>query len=80
MSKPTNYITQVSGKPGSGKAKTVFSSGAVSTDLQCAQFFMTMQADGKSIDDARAYAKIGPMLSPSVDWTEIERVLSTFPA
>ena len=74
------FIKQISGKPGSGAAKTVFHSGAVSTDLQCAQFFMTMQDRGSSIEECRNYARVGPMLSPSVDWTEINRVLDTFPA
>lgn len=72
------FITQISGKPGSGSAKTVFASGAVSTDLRCAQFFMKMQDEGKSLGEARALANIGPMMSPGVDWAEISRVLDTF--
>ncbi|NSX94381.1 hypothetical protein [Agrobacterium tumefaciens] len=72
------YITEVSGTPASGKARTTFSSGTTSDDIQCAQFFMKMQDEGKSITEARAYAKIGPMLSPTVDWNEINRVLETF--
>lgn len=73
-----NFIKEISGTPGSGKADILFSSGAKSADLQCAQFFMKMQDEGKSIAEARAYAKIGPMLSPTVDWNEINRVLETF--
>lgn len=76
--KTSGYITEVSGSPGSGKAHITFSSGATSNDIQCAQFFMKMQDEGKSIAEARAYAKIGPMLSPNVDWNEINRVLETF--
>lgn len=72
------YIVEVSGTPGSGKAHTTFSSGAVSDNIQCAQFFMKMQDEGKSIAEARAYVKVGPMLSPTVDWNEINRVLETF--
>lgn len=72
------FIAQISGKPGSGKAKTVFASGAVSTDLQCAGFFMKMQDEGKSLSEARVYAQIGPMMSPGVDWSEITRILDTF--
>jgi len=72
------FIRTISGKPGSGQAKTVFSSGTVSTDLKCAQFFMKMQDEGKSLEDARDYARIGPMLSPTVDWDEINRVLDSF--
>lgn len=72
------YITEASGTPASGKARTKFSSGATSDDIQCAQFFMKMQDEGKSIAEARAYAKIGPMLSPNVNWNEINRVLETF--
>ncbi|GAA5666124.1 hypothetical protein Brsp07_04633 [Brucella sp. NBRC 14130] len=74
----TGYIIEVSGSPGSGKAHITFSSGATSEDIECAQFFMKMQDEGKSIAEARAYAKIGPMLAPHVDWTEINRVLETF--
>lgn len=72
------FIRQVSGKPGSGEATTVFTSGAVSKDIRCAQFFMKMQDDGATVEEARAYANIGPTLSPTVDWTEINRVLATF--
>lgn len=72
------FIKEISGTPGSGKADIVFSSGAKSDDLQCAQFFMTMQDKGMSLDEMRAYAKVGPMLSPTVDWNEINRVLETF--
>lgn len=78
MAKAKKFITSISGKPGSGIAKTVFASGATSDDLGCAQFFMTMQDRGSALADAVAYAKIGPMLSPSVNWDEINRVLSTF--
>lgn len=74
----TNFIKEISGTPGSGNADIVFSSGATSKDLQCAQFFMTMQDKGMSLDEMRAYAKVGPQLSPSVDWNEINRVLDTF--
>ena len=74
------FIKQISGKPGSGKAETVFVSGAVSEDLKCAQFFMTMQDRGASLADAKDYALVGPSLSPSVDWVEIGRVLDTFKA
>lgn len=78
MAKTKGFIQQVSGRPGSGEAKTVFTSGAVSTDLKCAQFFMTMQDRGADIDECRAYAKVGPMMAPDVDWAEIGRVLDTF--
>lgn len=76
---PKGFITQISGKPSSGEAKTVYRSGATSTDLSCSQFFMTMQDRGKSIEECRAYAAIGPSLSPSANWPEINRVLATFP-
>lgn len=72
------FITQISGKPSSGEAKTVFRSGAVSTDLLCAKFFMIMQDQGASVEDARRYAEIGPMLEPAADWDEINRVLKSF--
>jgi hypothetical protein len=75
-----SFIKQITGKPGSGKAKTVFSSGAVSDDMQCAQFFMTMRDRGASLEECRSYAQIGPMMSPSVDWAEINRVLDTYPS
>lgn len=74
----TKFLEEVSGEVGSGVADITFTSGAKSTDLKCAQFFMKMQDDGSSIEDARAYAKIGPMLSPTVDWDEINRVLETY--
>lgn len=72
------FIKEISGQPGSGQAHTKFTSGATSDDLECANFFITMQDRGMSLDEARAYAKIGPQLSPSVDWAEINRVLNTF--
>lgn len=79
MSKqPKGFIRQITGKPGSGVAKTTYHSGAVSDDLSCSQFFMTMQDRGSDIEDARAYAKIGPSLSPTANWPEINRILATF--
>lgn len=72
------FIVEISGEPGSETARTTFSSGATSEDLQCAQFFMTMQDRGMSLDEVRAYAKAGPQLVPTVDWDEIGRVLATF--
>ena len=72
------FIREISGKPGSGAAKTIFTSGATSNDLKCAQFFMTMQDRNATIAEVRSYAEVGPMLSPSVDWDEINRVLETF--
>lgn len=74
----TKFLEEVAGDVGSGVANIKFTSGATSTDLKCAQFFMKMQDDGSSIEDARAYAKVGPMLSPTVDWDEITRILDTY--
>jgi len=78
MAKGYAFIKKIAGKVGSGNATTTFTSGAVSEQLQCAQFFMTMQDRGSSLDEARAYANIGPTISPSVNWDEINRVLDTF--
>ena len=80
MGEPMKFITQISGKPGTGTANIVFRSGAVSTDLTCAQFFMKMQDAGKSLMETRAYAQLGPSVAPDVNWTEIQRVLDTFAA
>lgn len=76
--KTKSLIRQISGVPGSGKSTTVFNSGAVSKDVHVAQFIMTMEDRGSSLEDMRSYAKIGPMLSPGVDWDEISRVLDSF--
>lgn len=72
------FIKQVSGKPGSGEATIVFSNNTVSHDLTCGQFFMKMDDEGKSLADARAYAKVGPMIAPTANWVEINRVLEGF--
>ena len=78
MGKTKGLIRTVVGKPGSGKATTTFTSGATTTDLMCGQFFMKMQDEGKSLAEIRAYANIGPMLMPNMDWLEVHRVLNTF--
>jgi len=74
------YLKEVSGVPGSGEGQFTFVNGAISNDLKCAQFFMTMQDRGASIEEMRSYANIGPMVSPGVDWDEVKRVLDTFEA
>lgn len=76
----SKFISTVVGKPGSGKATIKYRSGAVSGDLLVAKFFMAMQDGGRTLDEARAYAKIGPMTMPAVDWTEVNRILDTFQA
>jgi hypothetical protein len=68
----------VSGKPGSGVAHTVFTSGAVSNDISCAQFFMTMEDRRVDLLQAKAYANVGPSLSADANWPEINRILETF--
>jgi len=72
------FIRTISGWPNSGKAKTVLTSGATTEDYEVACFLMKMQDDGKSLNDAKAYARIGPMMMPGIDWTEVNRVLGTF--
>lgn len=72
------FIKQISGVPGSGKGKIVFLNGAVSTDLKCGSFFMMMQDKDATLEEAKAYAKIGPLASPGVDWDEINRILASF--
>ncbi len=74
------YLKEASGVPGSGEGKFTFTNGTVSNDLKCAQFFMTMEDRGASIEEMRGYANIGPMVSPTVDWDEVSRVLNTFEA
>lgn len=76
-SKP-KYIKEVRSEAGTGKAHITFFSDAVSEDLDCAQFFMTMQDHGLSIEEANSHAKIGHELAPAVDWKEIKRVIDTF--
>jgi len=71
------FIRQITGKPGTGEVTVTFRNGVTSRDLKCGQFFMTMQDRGATLENAKAYAKIGPTLSPTVDWVEIERVLAT---
>ena len=72
------FITQISGVPGSGEGKTLFESGAVSTDLKCAQFFMMLQDKDASLAEAKGFVQIGKMVQQDVDWGEISRVLATF--
>lgn len=74
----TNYLKEISGKPGSGEAHIVFTNGAISNDIRCGQFFMTMKDREASFDEMRAYAKVGPQIAPNVDWIEINRILDTF--
>lgn len=74
----TRFLKQVSGTPGSGTAEIIYTSGAESTDLKAAHFFMKMQDEGKSVEEARAYANIGPMIGPDINWDEVKRILSTF--
>lgn len=74
----TKFLKQVSGTPGSGTAKITYTSGAESADLKAAHFFMKMQDEGKSVEEARAYANIGPMIGPDINWDEVKRILSTF--
>lgn len=71
------FIRQVVGKPGTGEATITFRNGVTTHDVQCGQFFMMAMDKGWSVDDAKAYANIGPMMSPNVDWVEINRVLAT---
>lgn len=70
------YIRQISGVPGSGNAKTVFTNGMVSTDLKVSQFFMIMQDKGYSVDQVRSTINIGRMCNQDVDWNEVDRILS----
>lgn len=72
------FLKEISGVPGSGACKAEFTSGAISTDLRCAQFFMTMQDRKSTLDDVDAYAAIGHMIQPDVDWKEIKRVAESF--
>lgn len=74
----TEYIKEISGKPGSGEAHIVFTNGTTSNDLRCGQFFMTMKDREATFEEMRAYAKVGPQIASTVDWTEINRVLDTF--
>lgn len=74
----TRFLQQVSGTPDSGAAKIIYTSGAESADLKAAHFFMKMQDEGKSVEEARAYANIGPMIGPDINWDEVKRILSTF--
>lgn len=74
----TTFLKEISGTPGSGTAHIVFTNGVTSNDLQCANFFMTMQDRGMTLEEARSYARVGSMLSPTVDWNEIKRILDTF--
>lgn len=72
------FINQISGVPGSGKPKTVFVNGTVTDDMSTAQFFMKMQDEDKTVEEARSYAEIGPMIMSNANWDEIKRVLNTF--
>ncbi len=74
------FISEISGVPGSGQCTVKFTSGATSNDLRCAQFFMAMQDRKSTIDDVDAYAAIGPSLQPDADWAEIKRIASSFRA
>lgn len=67
------FIQMINGKPG-----TVLASGATTDNNEVACFLMKMQDDGKSLNEAKAYAKIGPMMMPNLDWAEVDRVLATF--
>lgn len=72
------FISKISGRPGSGQATVTYRSGVVSSDLRVGQFFMKMQDEGRRPSDIAAYVNIGPMIDPSVDWTEVGRIASSF--
>lgn len=72
------FLEKVSGKTDGSAFKATFTSGAETKDIRCAQFFMKMQDEEYDVEAARSYANIGPMVSPGVDWGEINRVLDTY--
>lgn len=72
------FLKKVAGVLGSGKALITYTSGATSTDLMCAQFFMAMQDRDATIEEVRAYVKVGHLFQPDCDWNEAERILNTF--
>lgn len=74
----TKFITHATGKMDGSAFKATFTSGATTSDVMCARFFMKMQDDGYDIDAVRSYANIGPMIIPDIDWNEVNRILDTF--
>ena len=55
-----------------------FTSGAETSSHEVACFFMVMQDKGVEPADLGSHIKLGEMVDPGHDWTEIRRIAATF--
>lgn len=72
------FIEKAETVPDEAGCKIEFRSGAISTDPDCGCFFAMLQDKEATLEEAKSYAEIGPMIDSNVDWDEINRILATF--